>query len=55
VQRDLKDFRPLVIALNAGGPGPTREYANAAVDIRRAAGTYTGDPAPNPNDHNRAG
>jgi hypothetical protein len=30
-----------VIALNAGGPGPTRSYANAAVDIQRAhGGTY---------------
>jgi hypothetical protein len=45
----------LVIALNAGGPGPAREYANAAVDIRRTAGTYTGDPAPNPNDHHCPG
>jgi Sigma-70 region 2 len=27
-------------ALNAGGPGPAREYANAAVDIQRTDGTY---------------
>ena len=29
-----------VIALTAGGPGPIRSYANAAVDIQRTNGTY---------------
>lgn len=29
-----------VIALNAGGPGPVRDYANAAVDIQRTDGSY---------------
>jgi hypothetical protein len=29
-----------VVALNAGGPGPIRSYANAAVDIQRTNGTY---------------
>ena len=29
-----------VVALNTGGPGPIRGYANAAVDIRRTDGTY---------------
>ncbi|WP_248958480.1 hypothetical protein [Sphaerisporangium perillae] len=29
-----------VVALSAGGPGPIRGYANAAVDIQRTDGTY---------------
>ncbi|MGH3381983.1 MAG: hypothetical protein ACRDP6_45375 [Actinoallomurus sp.] len=29
-----------VVALNAGGPAPVRNYANAAVDIQRTEGTY---------------
>ncbi|GLZ12228.1 hypothetical protein Acsp04_24630 [Actinomadura sp. NBRC 104425] len=29
-----------VVALDAGGPGPVRGYANAAVDIRRTDDTY---------------